>query len=104
MRKRLEILAGLAVLLLTEEADRLMRPLLAAGALPARAQPEAAHLAIAAAVEADYLLRWNCRRLANAQIQRRLDAEAKRAGWKLPTVCTSLELMGDSMYASESDS
>jgi predicted nucleic acid-binding protein len=100
----LEILSELTVLGLNAEAERLTRALLATGALPARAQTDAAHLAIAAAAKADYLLTWNCRHLANAQILRRLDAEAKRAGWKLPKVCTPPELMGDSTYETESNS
>jgi lipocalin len=44
----------------------------------------------------DYLLTWNCRHLANAQILTRLEQEAQRLGWKLPRVCTPAELMGDS--------
>lgn len=104
VRKRLEILGELTVLQLNAEAERLTRALLATGALPARAQTDAAHLAIAAAAKADYLLTWNCRHLANAQILRRLEAEAKRAGWKLPKVCTPPELMGDSTYETESNS
>ena len=50
------------------------------------------------------VLTWNCRHLANAQILRRLSREAVRYGWKLPTVCTPLELMGDDPNALESDS
>ena len=103
-RKRLEAMSELSVLQLTAEAERLTRALLATGTLPPRAQTDAAHLAIAAAGKADYLLTWNCRHLANAQMLRRLEAEAKRAGWKLPKVCTPPELMGDSTYEIESDS
>jgi len=103
-RKRLEAMTELSVLQLTAEAESLTRALLATGALPPRAQTDAAHLAIAAAGRADYLLTWNCRHLANAQILRRLEAEAKRAGWKLPKVCTPPELMGDFAYETESDS
>ena len=104
VRKRLETLGELSVLRLTPEAEQLTRALLATGALPARAQTDAAHLAIAAAAKADYLLTWNCRHLANAQILWRLEAEAKRAGWKLPRVCTPPELMGDSAYEARYDS
>ncbi len=103
-RKRLEILRSLTVLTLSAEAESLTRALLSTGALPARAQADAAHLAIAAASKADYLLTWNCRHLANAQILRRLEAEARRVGWKLPKVCTPPELMGDFSYETESDS
>jgi predicted nucleic acid-binding protein len=103
-KKRLEILNQLMVLQMSDEADRLMLALLTARALPAQAQTDAAHLAIATAARADYLLTWNCRHLANAQILRRLEREALSYGWKLPKVCTPAELMGDSPYESESDS
>jgi hypothetical protein len=52
----------------------------------------------------DYLLTWNCRHLANAQILRRLGREARRAGRLLPQVCTPLELMGDYPYEDASAS
>jgi hypothetical protein len=45
---------------------------------------------------ADYLLTWNCRPLATAQILTRLEQEARHLGWQLPKVCTPAELMGDS--------
>jgi hypothetical protein len=61
------------------------------------------HLAVASGARADYLLTWNCRHLANAQILRRLERESIRRGWTLPTVCTPWELMGDSQYEVESD-
>lgn len=79
-----------------DEAESLSAAFMATGALPPRAQSDAAHLAIATAVNADYLLTWNCRHLANAQILRRLEREAEKQGWRLPKVCTPPELMGDS--------
>lgn len=102
--KRRNILAQLKILSFTNEAERIMAALLATRALPAKAQADAAHLAIASAASADYLLTWNCRHLANAQILTRLELEARRSGWKLPRVCTPLELMGDSPYETGSDS
>jgi hypothetical protein len=102
-RKRLEAMSELSVLQLTAPAESITRALLATGTLPARAQTDAAHLAIAAAAKADYLLTWNCRHLANAEILPRLEAEARRAGWKLPKVCTPPELMGPFAYESRTD-
>jgi hypothetical protein len=75
-----------------------MRALMATRVLPPKAQADAAHLAIAAAAAVDYLLTWNCRHLANAQIFTRLEKEARQLGWQLPKVCTPAELMGDSSY------
>ena len=103
-RKRLDLLRQLTVLAVTPEAAGLTRALLETRVLPPRAQTDAAHLAIAAVAKADYLLTWNCRHLANAQILGRLEVEAVRLGWKLPRVCTPLELMGDSSYETGSDS
>jgi hypothetical protein len=70
--------------------------------LPPKAARDAVHLAVATTIAADYLLTWNCRHLANAQILRRLEREAREAGRLLPQVCTPLELMGDLPYENES--
>ncbi len=103
-RRRRAALAELPSLPITPEVEKLAAEFLRTGALPAAARSDAIHLAVASMVRADYLLTWNCRHLANAQILRRLEREAKRFGWELPTVCTPLELMGDSTYETESDS
>jgi hypothetical protein len=81
---------------ITGEARELARAFLATGALPAKAVRDAAHLAVAAVAKVDYLLTWNCRHLANAEILRRLEREARTRQWELPHVCTPPELMGDS--------
>jgi hypothetical protein len=93
--RRLAVLATLPQVAVTAQAETTANAFLATGALPPLAQPDALHLAIATTAEVDFLMTWNCRHLANAQIQRRLEQEAVRMGWKLPVVCTPLELMGD---------
>jgi predicted nucleic acid-binding protein len=103
-RRRLEVLKVLTFVQPSREAEDLAQAFRAAGALPPNAQTDAAHLAIATAASADYLLTWNSRHLANAQILRRLEREALRHGWTLPNVCTPAVLMGDLPYESESDS
>ena len=96
--RRLAALAGLPVLPIAVEAERLAGDFLRTGALPSSARSDAIHLAVASFAQADYLLTWNCRYLANAQIIRRLEREAVLSGWNLPTVCTPPELMGDLPY------
>jgi hypothetical protein len=93
IRKRLAALAGLPSLSITPEIDKLAEEFLRTGALPAAARSDAIHLSAASITQVDYLLTWNCRHLANGQILRRLEREARRSGWDLPTVCTPLELM-----------
>lgn len=103
-RLRLEKLDGMPVLEVTEAVDELAAQFLATGSLPPAARADASHLAAATLAATDYLLTWNCRHLANAQILRRLEREAARYGWKLPHVCTPLELMGDLTYENETGS
>lgn len=102
-RKRLATLAGLPVLQVTGEVEQLAAKFLGTGCLPVAARSDAVHLAAASLAKMGFLPTWNCRHLANAQILRRLEREAGRLGWMLPTVCTPLELMGDLSYGNESD-
>lgn len=104
VRRRLAVLASLPRVAVNVDAEELARLFLSTGCLPPKAARDAVHLAVATAIAADYLLTWNCRHLANAQILRRLEGEARRAGRLLPQVCTPLELMGDSPYEDESAS
>ena len=71
---------------------------MSAGVLPAKAKADATHLAIATFHRMSYLLTWNCKHLANAQILRRLQPVAAQFGYHLPVVCTPLQLMGTIDY------
>ena len=77
---------------------------LSTGCLPAKAARDAVHLAVATMIRVDYLLTWNCRHLANAEILKRLERDIQRAGLTLPRVCTPPELMGGSPYENQSTS
>ena len=100
VRRRLAVLTTLPRAAVSADAQELARTFLATGCLPPKAARDAVHLAVATA--ADYLLTWNCRHLANAQILKQLEREAQRVGRPLPHVCTPLELMGDLPYENES--
>jgi hypothetical protein len=65
-----------------------------AGILPPHVIRDAAHVAVAAVHEVDYLLTWNCKHLANAQIARRMARVCEKLGQKMPLICTPEELMG----------
>ncbi len=94
VRRRLAVLTILPRAAVSADAQELARLFLATGCLPPKAARDAVHLAVAAAIAADYLLTWNCRHLANAQILKRLEREAQRAGRPLPHVCTPLCCFG----------
>jgi len=93
-RKRLKALAGIPLLDATDDMMKLAAELLRRRFLPARAATDAAHLAIAAVNEADVLLTWNCRHLANAEIFGPVSEYLRERGQRPPLVCVPTELMG----------
>jgi hypothetical protein len=94
VQKRLAIIGDLAALEVTQDAESLTQAILAGGMLPPRAVRDAAHVAVAAVHVVDYLLTWNCKHLANAQIARRIALVCERLGYRMPVICTPEELMG----------
>lgn len=95
VQKRLAIIGGLPTLAITDEANALTQSIMAAGILPPKALRDAAHVAVAAVHAIDYLLTWNCKHLANAQIARRIAVVCEKLGRKMPIICTPEELMGE---------
>ena len=95
VQKRLAIISGLPSLAITEDANALTHAIMAAGVLPPHLVRDAAHVAVAAVHTIDYLLTWNCKHLANAQIVRRIAVVCEKLGRKMPIICTPEELMGD---------
>ena len=94
-KKRLQLLAEIRVLALTEGILKLAESLVAEGPIPPKAGGDALHIAIATAYACEYLLTWNCRHIANAEIQRAARLVVRRHGVELPTICTPEELMGE---------
>jgi predicted nucleic acid-binding protein len=94
-RRRLELLAGLPLLEVTEAAQELAIAIVQKGLLPQTAYPDALHIGTAAVHEVDYLLTWNCAHIANAEILPRVALISESFGWALPYICTPEELLGD---------
>jgi hypothetical protein len=65
--------------------------------LPAKADVDAVHIAASTVHGMDYLLTWNCKHIANAQIQRKLAEISLDSGYELPILCTPYELLGDEL-------
>ncbi len=83
--QRLELMAHIDLLELTDEARALTKEILISGLLPAAADRDAAHIALATAHEMDILLSWNCRHIANATIQARLRLLVEKSNFTLPS-------------------
>ena len=92
-RARLELLAPLPLLEISEPVLVLARQILDDGILPPGSDRDAAHIATATIHRIDALLSLNFRHLVNASIQSRLRRLALREGYDLPTICTPEELM-----------
>ena len=93
--KRLDLIRELPLLALNEAVEELAQQFLTKSNLPPKASDDALHIALATVYKVDYLLTWNCKHIANAQIQKKLSQISIQSGYELPTICTPYELMGD---------
>lgn len=93
-RRRMEALGNLPVLEVVDQAYDLASALISGGALPAVAQDDATHIALAAVHNMDYLLTWNCRHIDNAETKPIVRSLCAALGYACPEICTPEELMG----------
>lgn len=92
--RRLAALQGIPLLDITAYAIDLAKDLVVAGIVPAQASEDALHIAVATIHFVDYLLTWNCRHIANPEIQSQIAENFRRKGLFLPFICTPEELLG----------
>ena len=92
-QERLEKLATLTLLEVTEEAVLLAQELVSTGAVPEKAAEDALHLAIAVTNGVEYLLTWNCKHLANATMRTKIEDVCRSAGYEPVIICTPEELL-----------
>lgn len=93
--QRLEILDDFPLLELNQAVRDLAVQFLTRSNLPPKADVDAIHIAAATVHGLDYLLTWNCKHIANAQIQRKLAEISLNFGYQLPIICMPYELLGD---------
>jgi hypothetical protein len=93
--QRLAILRNFSLLDLNQSVLYLAEQFLERSNLPAKADIDAVHIAAATVHGMDYLLTWNCKHIANAQIQGKLAKISLDFGYELPILCTPYELLGD---------
>ena len=92
-KRRLDLITPLKELEITQASIDLTQTIIASPFFPSKADVDAAHIALCCVHEVDFLLTWNCRHIANAQILRSLSKVIEEAGYRLPTICTPNELM-----------
>ena len=92
--QRMELLRGVPLLELDQAVQDLASQFLTRSNLPPKAHIDAIHAA-ATVHGLDYLLTWNCKHIANAQIQGKLAEISFDCGYELPILCTPYELLGN---------
>ncbi len=91
--QRVDLVRGLPVLRRTAKTELIEARLLREGIIPAKAEQDAAHLALAAVHGMDYLLTWNCTHINNVRKEHEIAAACLAFGCACPTLCTPAELM-----------
>jgi predicted nucleic acid-binding protein len=92
--RRLESLADIPILPISESVVTFARALLRKDALPAKALDDSLHIAVSAVHGVDYLLTWNFRHLDNAETKPIVRSVCSIYGYTSPEICTPQELMG----------
>ena len=95
VQKRLEELQAIPHLAVSQDAEDLAQRLVVDGPLPKKAAVDALHIAVATVHGMDYLLTWNCKHIANAEMQSRVAAVCRDSGFEPPVICTPEELLGE---------
>jgi predicted nucleic acid-binding protein len=92
---RLEFLNEIGILELNPDVLDLAKKFVDEGSVPKPYSEDALHIAIATCHGIDYLVTWNCKHIANAQVWSKLRFISNSAGYELPIICTPEELMED---------
>lgn len=94
-QKRLSALEEIPLLELNEEALTLAGNFVEESLIPETAREDALHIALATVHGMDYLITWNCRHIANAEIRKNVTLICITQGYETPVIATPEELMGE---------
>jgi len=94
-QKRLQLLSDISLVQVNVDCVSLARALVERGPIPEKAAVDALHIAIATVHGMDYLLTWNCKHIANAEMQTAVNRICRSTGYEPPVICTPEELSGD---------
>ncbi|MBK7000568.1 MAG: type II toxin-antitoxin system VapC family toxin [Rhodoferax sp.] len=93
-QRRANAIKGIPLLEVTASAVEIARELISRSIVPKKAAQDALHIAVATIHGMDCLLTWNCRHIANIDIQRNVAHYLESVGLLLPIMCTPEELLG----------
>lgn len=92
IQRRRQLLQEVSLFSIDETILRVAKLLIAPGAIPAKAGPDAVHIAAAAVEQCEFLLTWNFRHIANVRIRRQVEMILRHHGYTKTTICTPEEL------------
>ncbi|MCK5679685.1 type II toxin-antitoxin system VapC family toxin [bacterium] len=93
-QKRLKALKELPLLEMNKQVADLSQIFVNVGVVPERAVEDSVHIATATIHKINYLLTWNCKHIANAEIRTSIYKVCKQSGYIAPIICTPEELLG----------
>lgn len=93
--ERLKLLSTIPLLPLPDEGLDLARHLVESRIVPAKADSDAIHIAIASIHQIDFFVTWNFKHIANPLIRDRLRNAVAKAGFELPVMCSPEELLAN---------
>ncbi len=91
--KRIEAIKTFPLLEISEEVIDLADKIIVKKIIPKKAVRDSLHIAAATFHEMNYLLSWNCKHIANAEIIKKLRKTLSYEGFELPEICTPEELI-----------
>ncbi|MEK6556766.1 MAG: type II toxin-antitoxin system VapC family toxin [Candidatus Margulisiibacteriota bacterium] len=90
--KRLELIENITMLDFHEDIEKLAMQYFSKFSIPQKSVLDVFHIAYAVFHKIDFLLTWNCKHLANANIIQSLYRLNDRLGHTTPVICTPEEL------------
>lgn len=91
--RRLAAITDIPELEVSEQVKVLAQALIQEDSIPAKAEVDAFHVAVAAVNGINYLLTWNCTHIANAVMRPKIEAVCRDSGYEPPVICTPSELL-----------
>lgn len=95
VQKRLNVILDFPILDINDQVIILASRIPQAGIIPQKAVTGAAHIAIAAVHQMQFLMTWNCTHIANAELIDSIRRVCLDHGFSCPIICTPEELMGE---------
>jgi hypothetical protein len=94
-KDRLAAIGMLDQVEMSDEVTSLAEKLMSARAVPPTEPRDALHISLAAVNGVEYLVTWNFKHIANANVRGLIEQTCRDAGYAPPVICTPDELMGE---------